>query len=81
MNNLEEVETIMMEELRFYQDKEKTINAKAQRLATTDRICKAANVVLAIENLKERRKMNKTDRMSEVRKTNQANHGQERMDN
>lgn len=66
---LEEIEEIMIEELRFYSDKGKTIVGKQQRLLITDRMCKSANVVLATENLKERRYMNRTDRKDLIRKT------------
>lgn len=69
---LEEIEKIMLEELRFYANKENNISAKATRLSVTDRMCKSANVILATENLKERRFMNRTERKSELRKSNSA---------
>lgn len=69
-NVLDELETMMLDELKFYTNKELTINAKAQRLAVTDRICKTANVIIAVENLKERRYMNKTERKESIRKIN-----------
>ena len=68
-NYLDTVEKMLFEEMKFYSGNNQTINAKNQRLQITDRICKLANGILATENLKERRKMNKTERMSEVRKT------------
>lgn len=66
-NFLEEIENIMMEELRFYEDKDKTINAKSQRLSITDRMVKSANIILGVENLKERQYMNRTERKKENR--------------
>lgn len=68
-NILNELETMMLDELRYYANKELTINAKAQRLAVTDRICKTANVIIAVENLKERQYMNRTERKESIRKT------------
>lgn len=69
---LEEIEKIMLEELKFYSSKENTVYNKSQRLNITDRMCKSANVVLATENLKERRFMNRTDRKDLIRKTQQT---------
>lgn len=65
---LGEIERVMLEEIQYYNNKEQTINAKSQRLNVTDRIVKSANVVLAVENLKERRYMNRTNRKEAVRK-------------
>ena len=72
-NTLEEIEKIMLEEVKFYSDKETTNVHKSQRLNITDRMVKSANVVLAVENLKERRYMNRTERKSELRKVNKTN--------
>ena len=66
---LQEIEDIMLEEIRYYANKEQTVNAKSQRLNITDRMCKSANVILATENLKERRFMNRTERKDLIRKT------------
>ena len=71
-NILEEINTIMLEEMRFYANKNQTISNKASRLNITDRIAKSAGVILAVENLKERRFMNRTERKSEIRKLNQT---------
>ena len=65
---LTEIETIMLEEIKYYANKEQTINAKSQRLNVTDRMVKSCNVVLAVENLKERKYMNRTERKKETRK-------------
>jgi hypothetical protein len=59
----------MMQELRFYSNKDTSNVGKQQRLLITDRMCKSANVVLATENLKERRYMNRTERKDLIRKT------------
>lgn len=72
-NPLDEIEAIMLEELRYYSNKEMTINAKATRLNVTDRMCKSANVILATENLKERRFMNRTERKDLNRKIEKQN--------
>lgn len=68
---LGEIERVMLEEIQYYNNKDQTINAKSQRLNVTDRIVKSANVVLAVENLKERRYMNRTNRKEAVRKAKQ----------
>lgn len=68
LSTLDEIEQIMLEELRFYSNKDNNISAKATRLNVTDKMCKSANVILATENLKERRFMNRTERKSELRK-------------
>ena len=70
---LEEIESIMLEELRFYANKEINMSPKATRLNITDRMCKSANVILATENLKERRFMNRTERKDLLRKTEKQN--------
>lgn len=70
---LTEIETIMLEEIKYYADKEHTINAKSQRLNVTDRMVKSCNVVLAVENLKERKYMNRTERKKETRKVKKMN--------
>lgn len=67
-DSLNEVERIMLEELRFYSNKENNNASKVARLNITDRMCKSANVVLATENLKERRFMNRTERKDLNRK-------------
>lgn len=64
---LDEVEDIMFQEVRFLHsvgDK-----ATSQQLQTVDRIVKGFGVILAVENLKERRYMNRTDRRESVRKS------------
>ena len=65
---LEEIEEIMLEEVRFYSDKKTTNSSKTQRLNITDRMVKSVNVIVAVENLKERRYMNRTERKEAVRK-------------
>ena len=65
---LEEIEEIMLEEVRFYSDKTTTNSSKTQRLNITDRMVKSVNVIVAVENLKERRYMNRTERKEAVRK-------------
>jgi hypothetical protein len=64
---LDEVEDIMFQEVRFLH----SVGAKAtnQQLQTVDRIVKGFGVILAVENLKERRYMNRTDRRESVRKS------------
>ena len=69
---LDEIEQIMLEEIKFYNSKEQTITSKSTRLNVTDRMVKSANVVLAVENLKERRFMNRTERKSELRKSSKS---------
>lgn len=71
-NILEEINNVMLEEIRFYANKNQTISNKSARLNVTDRIAKSAGVILAVENLKERRFMNRTERRSEIRKTNNS---------
>lgn len=71
-NILEEINNVMLEEIRFYANKNQTISNKSARLNVTDRIAKSAGVILAVENLKERRFMNRTERKSEIRKLNQT---------
>ena len=63
---LDEIEEIMMKEVRFLS--EQGSKATNQQLQTMDRIVKGAGVVLAVENLKERKYMNRTNRKSEIRK-------------
>ena len=70
---LTEIETIMLDEIKYYADKDQTINAKSQRLNVTDRMVKSCNVVLAVENLKERKYMNRTERKKETRKVKKMN--------
>lgn len=70
---LTEIETIMLEEIKYYANKEQTINAKSQRLNVTDRMVKSCNVVLAVENLKERKYMNRTERKKETRRVKKLN--------
>ncbi len=72
-NYLEQVEQMLFDEMVFYSDKDKTINAKQQRLNVTDRICKLANGILATENLKERKYMNRTERRAETRRMQTVN--------
>ena len=64
---LDEVEDIMFQEVRFLHK----VGAKAtnQQLQTVDRIVKGFGVILAVENLKERRYMNRTDRKESIRKS------------
>jgi len=73
VDTLEEIEKIMLEELRYYANDNYTNTAKSQRLNITDRMCKSANVVLATENLKERRFMNRTERKDLTRKIEKQN--------
>lgn len=73
VDTLEEIENIMLEELRYYANDKYTNTAKSQRLNITDRMCKSANVVLATENLKERRFMNRTERKDLTRKIEKQN--------
>ena len=71
---LEDLERIMYEEVVYYSDRDKPVDTKMQkRLIVTDRMVKSASVIMAIENLKERRFMNRTERKSELRKTNSLN--------
>lgn len=65
-NILDELENTMMEEIRHYA---KADVVSQTRYNKTDRMVKAANVVLAIENLKERQYMNRTNRRETIRKT------------
>lgn len=68
METLDEVEAIMLAELKYYENKDVTQIDKVKRLTITDRMVKSANAILAVENLKERRYMNRTDRKAELRK-------------
>ena len=71
-NILEKLEEVMLEEIDFYTSKETSTSSKSSRLNITDRIVKSAGTILAVENLKERRFMNRTERKSEIRKLNQT---------
>ena len=64
---LDEVEEIIMKEVRFLS--EMGSKASNQQLVTVDRIVKGCGVVLAVENLKERKYMNRTNRQESVRKS------------
>jgi hypothetical protein len=61
---LDEVEDIIMKEVRFLS--EKGSSTTNQQLNTVDRIVKGCGVVLAVENLKERKYMNRTNRQESV---------------
>lgn len=65
---LDEIEQIVLDEVKFYSDKTTTNAHKSQRLTITDRMVKTVNIIVAIENLKERRYMNRTERKEAVRK-------------
>lgn len=65
---LDEIEDVMLDEINFYRNKENGLSIKNARLNITDRIVKSATIILAVENLKERRYMNRTERKSEMRK-------------
>ena len=71
-NILERLEAVMLEEIDFYTSKDTSTSSKSSRLNITDRIVKSAGTILAVENLKERRFMNRTERKSEIRKLNQT---------
>lgn len=71
-NILERLEAVMLEEIDFYTNKDTSTSSKSSRLNITDRIVKSAGTILAVENLKERRFMNRTERKSEIRKLNQT---------
>lgn len=63
---LEEVEDAMRKELNFLSN----VRGKAtcSELQAIDRLVKVSGIILATENLKERRYMNRTERKSEIRK-------------
>lgn len=63
---LEEVEDAMRKELNFLS----RVKGKAtsSELQAIDRLVKVSGIILATENLKERRYMNRTERKSEIRK-------------
>ena len=69
-NILDEIEKIMLEEIKLYKNKTLPSSVLSSRLNITDRIVKSANVILSVENLKERRYMNRTERRGEERKLN-----------
>lgn len=70
---LDKVEQIMLEELEFYSNKDNTYLEKTKRLNITDRMVKSANAILSVENLKERRYMNRTERKAENRRISENN--------
>ena len=72
-NILERLEAVMLEEIDFYTNKETSISLKTSRLNVTDRIVKSAGTILAVENLKERRFMNRTERKDLTRKIEKQN--------
>lgn len=66
-NPLDELEEMMLEEIRFYS---KTEVFNKSRMEKTDRMVKTANIILGVENLKERKYMNRTARKENERKIN-----------
>lgn len=63
---LDEVENAMLKELKFLSASRG--KATSQELQAIDRLVKVSGIILATENLKERRYMNRTGRKSEIRK-------------
>lgn len=71
-NVLEEVEKELYDELKFLSDKDTDLAKKIRNLQVTDRKIKVANVIVSIENFKERKYMNRTNRIDARRKVDEA---------
>lgn len=69
-DSLEELDEIVMKELRYYSETEGVINEARQH--KTDRMVKLINTKLGLENLRERKFMNRTERRESIRKANNA---------
>ena len=69
---LEETEELLFNELKELSDSSVNFNKKINNLPIIDRKIKAANVIVQIENFKERQYMNRTNRLEARRRASEA---------